>query len=256
MTDSNDQDRKKVLSLGGRGKMELKKTVDAGSVRQSFSHGRSKTVTVEVKRKRTLEKGAVPGIADGGAAARRAAEGLTAKQGAGRGSQRGAPPVRQLTREERDARMRALQGAIRSEEERRQIEEELAAGQTVMEPEPVELEPEPEPVLDADTLRAREMEELRSIQEAERQVAEAAESRRQEEEARRKEAEAARRKPEEDARKAEEERRRPAAAAAPRTAEAPAARPAPAGKRDEEEDDPRRRKSGGRAAPAQPAAAP
>ena len=54
-----DQEPKKVLSLGGRGKLELKKSVStetidrAGSVKQSFSHGRSKTVAVEVKRKRT-----------------------------------------------------------------------------------------------------------------------------------------------------------------------------------------------------------
>jgi len=57
-----DQD-KKVLSLGGRSKLELKKPATpesaaaAGSVRQSFSHGRSKTVAVEVKqRKRTDPK--------------------------------------------------------------------------------------------------------------------------------------------------------------------------------------------------------
>ena len=54
-----EQEPKKVLSLAGRGKLELKKPVSAdaaaaaGSVKQSFSHGRSKTVAVEVKRKRT-----------------------------------------------------------------------------------------------------------------------------------------------------------------------------------------------------------
>src|SRR3954462_14283560 len=127
MTDSNDQDRKKVLSLSGKGKLELKnKPAADNSVRQSFSHGRSKTVTVEVKRKRAVEKGAAPGVADGGAAARRAAEGLPLKGGSGRG-QRGQPTVRQLTKEERDARLRALQGAIR-EEERRTVEAELEAG--------------------------------------------------------------------------------------------------------------------------------
>jgi len=39
------------------GKLELKKTVETGSVRQSFSHGRTKTVTVEVKKKRTFAPG-------------------------------------------------------------------------------------------------------------------------------------------------------------------------------------------------------
>jgi translation initiation factor IF-2 len=263
MTDSNDQDRKKVLSLGNRnssgGKLEMKKTVDAGSVRQSFSHGRSKTVTVEVKRKRTLEKGAVPGIADGGAAARRAAEGLPGggKAPGGRG-QRGAPPVRQLTREERDARLRALQGAIRSEEERRQIEAELAEQVTLDAIQEVPEVEEPEPVLDADALRRRELEELQSIQEAERKTAEEAERRRQEEEARRKEAEAARKKTEEEPRRAEPDRgRRPAAAAetaAPAAPGAPAARP---GARvvEEEDDQPRRKAGPGRAAAPKPSPA-
>ncbi|MCR9257896.1 MAG: translation initiation factor IF-2 [Alphaproteobacteria bacterium] len=49
-----DQEPKKVLSLGGKGKLSLNKTVDAGQVRQSFSHGRSKQVQVEVRKKRTI----------------------------------------------------------------------------------------------------------------------------------------------------------------------------------------------------------
>ena len=48
---------KKPLSLS-RGKLELRKTVDAGQVKQTFPHGRSKTVAVEVKRKRTYAPGA------------------------------------------------------------------------------------------------------------------------------------------------------------------------------------------------------
>ena len=45
---------KKPLGLSRPGKLELKKTVEGGSVRQSFSHGRSKMVTVEVRKKRTF----------------------------------------------------------------------------------------------------------------------------------------------------------------------------------------------------------
>lgn len=52
MTESNDQDRKPPLTLSKPGKLELKKTVETGQVRQNFSHGRSKTVTVEVRKKR------------------------------------------------------------------------------------------------------------------------------------------------------------------------------------------------------------
>ena len=57
MTTSNEAEVKKPLSLS-RGKLELKKTVDAGQVKQTFPHGRSKTVAVEVKRKRTYAPGA------------------------------------------------------------------------------------------------------------------------------------------------------------------------------------------------------
>ncbi len=57
MTESNDHDRKAPLKLSP-GKLELKKTVETGQVRQSFSHGRSKVVTVEVRKKRTFATGA------------------------------------------------------------------------------------------------------------------------------------------------------------------------------------------------------
>jgi hypothetical protein len=48
-TDTEDR-QKKTLTLSK--KLELKKVVEKDQVRQSFSHGRSKTVEVEVKRKR------------------------------------------------------------------------------------------------------------------------------------------------------------------------------------------------------------
>jgi len=81
MTESGDRDSGK-LSLSRPGKLELKKRVNAGKVRQSFSHGRSKQVTVEVKRKRTI-------VTD--------KPGKNAQQKGG------------LSSEERAARMRALQ---------------------------------------------------------------------------------------------------------------------------------------------------
>lgn len=53
MSESNDQDGGKGrLSLRPAGRLELGRTVEAGSVRQSFSHGRSKVVQVEVRKKR------------------------------------------------------------------------------------------------------------------------------------------------------------------------------------------------------------
>lgn len=54
---SDTKEKKTKLSLRP-GKLELEKTVKTGQVKQSFSHGRSKMVTVEVKKKRTFKQGA------------------------------------------------------------------------------------------------------------------------------------------------------------------------------------------------------
>ncbi|MBR0673979.1 translation initiation factor IF-2 associated domain-containing protein, partial [Neoroseomonas soli] len=63
MSDQNEQDAgKSRLSLRPGGRLELGKTVDAGSVRQSFSHGRTKTVQVEVVKKRVVTPPAKPGV--------------------------------------------------------------------------------------------------------------------------------------------------------------------------------------------------
>ncbi len=57
MPETKETESKKPLSLSRPGRLELKKTVDAGMVKQSFSHGRSKQVSVEVKKKRTFTRG-------------------------------------------------------------------------------------------------------------------------------------------------------------------------------------------------------
>ena len=44
-----DNDKNKLT-----GKLQLKKTINAGQIKQSFSHGRSRSVSVEVKKKRTI----------------------------------------------------------------------------------------------------------------------------------------------------------------------------------------------------------
>ncbi|HER26175.1 MAG TPA: hypothetical protein ENI69_03605, partial [Rhodospirillales bacterium] len=55
MSESTEQEQnKKPLGLSSPGKLELKKTVESGAVRQNFSHGRSKMVQVEVRKKRTF----------------------------------------------------------------------------------------------------------------------------------------------------------------------------------------------------------
>lgn len=55
MSDANEtENSKKPLGLAKPGRLELNKTVETGQVKQNFSHGRSKMVTVEKKRKRTF----------------------------------------------------------------------------------------------------------------------------------------------------------------------------------------------------------
>ena len=54
-------DNKEDKPTLGRKPLGLKRTVEAGQVQQSFSHGRKNTVVVEVKRRRILGK---PGEAE------------------------------------------------------------------------------------------------------------------------------------------------------------------------------------------------
>ncbi|MEQ9349335.1 MAG: translation initiation factor IF-2 associated domain-containing protein, partial [Alphaproteobacteria bacterium] len=64
MSDSKDDKTDKTdkpLSLSGEGRLGLRRTSEQGQVRQSFSHGRSKTVQVEVRRKRTSSRTADSG---------------------------------------------------------------------------------------------------------------------------------------------------------------------------------------------------
>ena len=62
---TTEQDQKRPLTLGrSGGRLELRKPAEAAQVRQSFSHGRSKTVTVEVRKKRVIS----PGLPEAGRA--------------------------------------------------------------------------------------------------------------------------------------------------------------------------------------------
>ncbi len=143
----SDTKTKKPLSLG-RGKLELKKTVETGQVRQSFSHGRSKVVQVERKRKRQFEMGADGKVQEVKAptlALRAKAEEALAKETA---QQHGT-----LTDGEKAHRLKALQDAIKADEEaRRQQEEdekreaEEAATRAAEEPAPDEPAPPPQDV--------------------------------------------------------------------------------------------------------------
>src|SRR5262245_38422760 len=112
MDETKDARSESKLRLAPRGKLELKKTVETGQVRQSFSHGRSKTVTVEVKRKRTFAPGPGGSMTETTPRAGELADIGVTEPEIVRGG-------RVLTKEERAQRVRALQGAIKDEEARR-----------------------------------------------------------------------------------------------------------------------------------------
>lgn len=91
--------QKKTLTLTK--KLELKKVVEKDQVRQSFSHGRSKTVEVEVKRKRIplTEKAAEKPISSQQTAFQESVDSITAKR---------------LTHDELETRLKAVQDALRT----------------------------------------------------------------------------------------------------------------------------------------------
>ena len=207
MTDNNEQESKRPLSLGrpgGGGRLELRKPIETGQVRQSFPHGRSKTVQVEVRRKRAVTPGQPEKAETQQPGAKPAAAGTAAQPQAGA---KRAPIVmpRGLTPSEQAARQRALKGAILADEEARK-----------------------QAVLDAD--RLREEEALR-LEEDRRRREDEAKRRQEEEETKRKAEEEARQRLEADSkRKAEEDKRREMAERAGKAAAAKVAALSAAGK--------------------------
>ena len=133
MTEQKEEQKPKTkLSLSRPGRLELNKTVEAGQVRQSFSHGRSKAVTVEVRRKRTFRQSAdgamtevtaTPGEPD--VATETIAPAVSDETEAEATEEaRRAAAFRALTEEEIAARARALSGAKEAESEYALIAEE------------------------------------------------------------------------------------------------------------------------------------
>ena len=125
MSEGNEQDGSKGrLSLRPAARLELGRTVDAGSVRQTFSHGRSKVVQVEVRKKRTGAP-TTPASAAGAPSATPGNIAITARGGAP--AARPAPGAgRALTATELAARQRALveqqRDSARRDAERREQE--------------------------------------------------------------------------------------------------------------------------------------
>jgi len=195
MSDANEQEQstteheqKRPLTLGrSGGRLELRKPVETAQVRQSFSHGRSKTVTVEVRKKRTI----TPGTAESGrepipAVARDA----QAPQAMPEPARRTVVLPRSLTAEERAGRARAVQEDVRraAEEARRRADAEADR----LRQEAERAAEEARRRAEEDTRRKAEEEAARKLAEQEaRKRSEAEAQRRKEEESRREVAERA-----------------------------------------------------------------
>ncbi len=144
MSETKDTGDNKTRSSGGK-TLSLKRTVESGHVRQNFSHGRSKSVLVEKKRKRTISapgqaaeapaSDAAPEIKKPAAPAKPAAaptpaaaapKPATPSAPAPSRDARSGVVLRTLTAEEKDARAQALANARAREAEERQLAEEEA----------------------------------------------------------------------------------------------------------------------------------
>ena len=123
MAETEKQKEGKKLGLSRPGKLELKKTVETGQVRQNFSHGRSRMVTVEVRKKRTFAPDAGGHMAEIPAEKDPVAEEQVPEE------DERAPDVEvetaapasgapTLTEEEKASRARALEGATLTEKEK------------------------------------------------------------------------------------------------------------------------------------------
>ncbi|VVS98215.1 translation initiation factor IF-2 [Sphingomonas sp. EC-HK361] len=146
--------------LGMRAPLGLKRTVETGKVKQSFSHGRSNTVVVEVKRRRVLgpqggAPEAAPAVAEPAPAP--AAEAPVERTAAPRATPSDAaltPQERQarLLREAEEQRMHAQEDARRreeadrqraAEEEARRAEERASKPETAPQPAPAAVDRQP-----------------------------------------------------------------------------------------------------------------
>jgi translation initiation factor IF-2 len=162
MAEIKEQNKGRKLGLSRPGKLELKKTVETGQVRQSFSHGRSKMVTVEVRKKRTYAPDA------GGRMTEVTGEvPLSMEQQAplSPATHEGAQPLPahgpHLTTEEKAARARALEDAMRAFET-------VPAGPAGLEAEPMPVVPPAEAPAESEAERTVKEEARRQAQEEER----------------------------------------------------------------------------------------
>ena len=131
----NNTPAKKPLTLKRSGKLELKQSVDTGQVRQSFSHGRTRQVAVEVKRKRgskrtseTLDKANSPSEENlqETIVKHRLDKSDKDNKNQTTGDKKSRFVLRTLTDDEKAARARAVEDAVKAEKKARVNAEKIA----------------------------------------------------------------------------------------------------------------------------------
>ena len=130
MSETNETEK----TAGGRKMtLNLRRTVESGHVRQSFSHGRSKSVLVEKKKRRAVGSGAAAPVAEEVPVKAPPAQEAPQKKTKAEDSQsrRSGVVLRQLSDEEKDARLRALSDSKVREAEQRERAEVEATLRTV-----------------------------------------------------------------------------------------------------------------------------
>src|SRR4030042_1013725 len=135
MSETNETEG--TAARGGRNMtLNVRRTVESGRVRQSFSHGRSKSVLVEKKKRRAIGSGtaAEPVEEPKSKAQPRVAETSTPKPQAEEAQGRRVGVVLpQLSEDEKDARMRALTDSRQREAAEREKAKSSAALHVVTE---------------------------------------------------------------------------------------------------------------------------
>ena len=165
----------KTLSVPAKKRISLKRTVESGLVRQNFSHGRSKSVLVEKKKRRIVGPAgqAEPGREAAPVAEMALAEAASQREPAAQSeAPRSGVVLRTLTEEEKDARALALAEArVREAEERRHADDEATRHRERQEHERYERDLAAARAEEEESrLRAEEEARLKSEQEARRRL--------------------------------------------------------------------------------------
>ena len=131
MSETNETEDK--TARGRKMTLNVRRTVESGHVRQSFSHGRSKSVLVEKKKRRAIGAGGAAQPVEEAAPAPRVAEPTQKPAQDDTRARQARVVLPQLSEEEKDARMRALADSRQREAVEREKAKETAAIQVVTE---------------------------------------------------------------------------------------------------------------------------